>query len=226
MDTTDIGALFGRNAKRLRTRAGLTLDDVAQTARFFGLRWTVSRVGTIESGTTVPALSTMIVYAGIIANLTEQDVVLADLFAGDDHVQLTPGLAVHASTLRRILTGGTTALTHEDVPGAVSPEEVPTRVAEILSHSGDAIPADSHLPTGINRNALAMLVSSSTGLADQRAAERLGRDIWEVTGWSWELWKHPYGEERDRRAGPNATPHHKGRVSRVMLRELREAMEK
>lgn len=42
-----------------------------------------------------------------------------------------------------------------------------------------------------------------TTAADNRLASKLGIDADHLLGLAWALWKRPYSEERDRRAGPN-----------------------
>lgn len=121
--------------------------------------------------------------------------------------------------------GGSAAITYEDVSGAASPEELPDRIPQMIANAGAAVPGGSHLPKGSEPAAIGLAVSGMTGLADKRAATRLGRNVYEVTAWSYALWGRPFGQERDLRAGSDANAQHKGQISRDLLRELNEAME-
>lgn len=65
---------------------------------------------------------------------------------------------------------------------------------------------------------------SVVGLADERAAKRLGLTVAELVVWSWQLWGATFGDERDRRAGPFANAQRKGQVTRALLTEIDTAL--
>lgn len=162
----------------------------------------------------------MLVYCAALTRTSGGDVTLPDLFEGSAVVQLTDGLEVYASAMRRAVGGGSTAFTAEDVPHANAPGSLP----EIGDHAGAAVPEGSRLPSGADRAAVALAVSAMTGLADTRAAKTLGLDIFELTAWSYRLWGAPFGLERDRRAGPEGNAQRRGQVTRGLFSELRTAL--
>ncbi|MDM7490739.1 helix-turn-helix transcriptional regulator [Rhodococcus sp. CSLK01-03] len=230
-ETISLGVLIGRNARRLRQQAGIGLDELAQAARPYGVNWTVSRVSDIESGRTTPGIAVTITYAAALSLLSETDVALTDLVAGAASVELNDGLVVTASALRRILGGGSTALVPEDLPGIDLGEDTGERIAAAVTaaftSAGNEIPPGSRLPARLNdagRAAVGAAVRWETGLTDQRAARRMDMNTHEVTAWAMHLWGRPFGKERDRRAGENATAQDRGRATRQMMTELRAAL--
>lgn len=162
----------------------------------------------------------MLVYCAALTHASGSDVTLPDLFEGAEAVQLTDGLEVYASALRRAVSGGSTALTAEDVPHAGSPG----LLSDVGETAGAPVPEGSRLPSGTDRAAVALAVSAMTGIADTRAAKSLGLNIFELTAWSYRLWGAPFGLERDRRAGPSANAQRRGQVTRGLFSDLRTAL--
>lgn len=62
-------------------------------------------------------------------------------------------------------------------------------------------------------------------LAEQRAAKKLGITATELQMQAMELWGFSLEQESGRRAGPGSSPQARGRVTRVLLDEMREASE-
>lgn len=110
MAAEQLAQLVGRNARRIRSTARLTLDRVAQEVTDLGKPWSHSQVAAFERGSVAPSLPTILVVAAALHRLAGP-VTLADLAASDDPVQLTEGLAVDAATLAAVLGGGAVELT-------------------------------------------------------------------------------------------------------------------
>lgn len=60
----------------------------------------------------------------------------------------------------------------------------------------------------------------SVGLPERRAARALGVPALTVALLSYRLWGHGFTRERDRRAGGDASPQKRGRVTRELVTEL------
>ncbi|MGW5314514.1 helix-turn-helix domain-containing protein [Nocardia thailandica] len=224
-----LSALVGRNAKRLREQAGLSLDDVARAAAPF-TRWTTSRVANIESGRSLPSLSQLLVYCIALDIAGAEGIRLADLFDGDTAVKLTDtGPPVYVSALHRVFSGAPIAFGPGDLHGVpTSSEELSQRVAEILREAvAKNFPNDDHLPPGVTESqkvATLVFQRGETGLADERAAKKLGLSTDELTVWSNRLWRKTFSAERDARAGDAANAQVKGQVTRALLAEIRNAL--
>ncbi len=162
----------------------------------------------------------MLVYCAALTHMSRGDVTLPDLFEGSDAVQLTDGLEVYASAMRRAVGGGSAAFTAEDIPNAGAPGSM----LKVSTAAGAMVPEESRLPSGADQAAVALAVSAMTGLADTRAAKSLGLDIFELTAWSYRLWGASFGRERDRRAGPEGNAQRRGQVTRGLFSELRTAL--
>jgi hypothetical protein len=68
-------------------------------------------------------------------------------------------------------------------------------------------------------------VRQRSGLTEDRIAQRLRVSRDRLAATSFRLWDgRTFGEERDRRAGPDANPQKRGRVTRELRAELEKAL--
>ena len=67
-------------------------------------------------------------------------------------------------------------------------------------------------------------IQKRAGLDEDRLAKRLNISSGLLAAASWQLWRLPFSEERDRRAGWDANPQKRGRVSRDLQHELSEEL--
>ena len=195
MAAESLATLIGRNARRIRTDAELTLDRVAAEVSTLGHKWSHSRVAAFERGDVSPTLPTILVVCAALARLAGHDVTLADLTASDDPVQITDGLAADASAVSAVLGGASAA--------AIAPPDPFAR------------PQDS---------AEDRRVAYGSGRAERDLARSLGADPRIVAMASADLWGRSYSDERDVRAGADASPQARGRVSRTLKAELAEKL--
>lgn len=63
-----------------------------------------------------------------------------------------------------------------------------------------------------------------SGLTDQRVAASLGLDTDQLCNTAMQLWGTVFSAERDRRAGPDANPQKRGRITRQLKAELIESL--
>ncbi len=196
MAAEPLATLIGRNARRIRSDANLTLDRVASEVSALGHAWSHSRVAAFERGDVSPTLPIILVVCAALARLLDKDVTLADLTASVDRVQITEGLAAEASAVSAVLSGASAATIAPPDPFA-RPQDSPE-----------------------DRR-----VAFNTGRAERDLAQTLGEDLRLVSIASAQLWGKSYSEERDHRAGPDASPQAKGRISRTLKTELAEFLE-
>jgi hypothetical protein len=141
---------------------------------------------------TYPTLPTLIALCWAFRDLLgDEQIELSDLFAGNGHVTLSPGVAIPLEGLRAALDGR-----HLIGPPA---SLVPARLVSDAVERG-LLEADYRM-------------AHSVGIAPEIAAATMQ-----------ELWGRSFTAERDRRAGPDANPQKRGRISRELKAELHKAV--
>lgn len=186
----------------------MTQDELAQTARQFGLKWTASKVRDFESGRSAPTFATVLALTAALngaitrvrlsAHTTQQGheiaiqfnpVRLADLVSFAGQVTITEELELDGAQLADFCRGGT----WEDG-------------------------ADSGIDW-VERSAKRVL-----GLTEERVAAGLGVTPERVHTESLRLWNTTFSAQRDRLAGPDANRQRKGRITRQLKAQLQKAI--
>src|SRR4051812_36770412 len=103
--TASVAKVLGEGAQKIRTDAGATLEEVALTARRYGLPWSSGRVGDFEAGRTSPTLTTLIAYSAALGETIGRRVTLSEMITGDREVMVNEELIVDTSLLRAALSG-------------------------------------------------------------------------------------------------------------------------
>ncbi len=134
------------------------------------------------------------------------EVRMADLFEGTEFVAVNDALDIPAGTLRDVCSG--------EIP---DPDRIRNR--PVVSPAA----AQVHAKTIELRREIQAVLQRS-GLTEDRLAKRLGIGPARLADMSFQLWKSTFGEERDRRAGPDANQQKKGRITRELRAELQKAM--
>lgn len=218
-DVEKLAAAIGQRARVLRVEHGLTLEDVAQTARLLGLKWTTARVVEFENGKKPATLSTLLVLCEAL-NGTEiewqarRKVRLSDLIPEDGELELNPRYTVTAQSVRDALTGAPVRLTEPQLERDVS-----------LALKGVAVElasATDLVPDGPDGEYLTYDLVARHGLAEHRMSKQLGLNRMELGALEASLWGRTLTQERDCRAGPEASAQKLGQVSRQLKGELIE----
>lgn len=191
-----LAQVAGRNARQLRLDAGVTLEQVATTARTFGLPWSSGRVGDFEGGRVAATLSNLYAVALTLTDVTGHSVFLADLFEGEGDVELTDAVTLPLETLRSALRGN---VVRSSTPALADVKRAVRWFSARRRRPRQ--PAESDIR-----------MARSAGDPDIALETML------------ELWGRFFSEERDRRAGADANAQRKGQISRALKAELREAM--
>jgi transcriptional regulator with XRE-family HTH domain len=194
-----IPVVLGRNVRRLRTSGGLTLAAVAEEVRSYGVRWSTGRITRIEQGDGSVTVETLIVLSLGLSELLGTAVTPAQLLSSDDPVQLGEGVAVRSDALGEVLAGRKTSLLLDDVEGAV---EALAQTTRQVSETRATVHA---------------------GLAEERAARKLGWSDEELSQLALSLWGRSLSVEARARAGEGATPQKVGHVTRELMAELKAA---
>lgn len=219
MKGTELAEVVGRNARDIRTTAGATLDDVGRAARAQGLvGWGATRVSDLEHGRVSPTVPTLVAVCLALGEIRRAPLTLAELLAHDGTIAINGGLAIRGAALGRFLGGEPVRLTKRDVPGL--PDVDPTALAggaRRLAAVMDRLPKRlQDVETG-----LALAVQRRSGEAERRIAKALGVDLLAVALASAYLYGSTASEERDHRAGAEATAQKRGRIAREIRTELK-----
>lgn len=203
-----VAEVLGRTAQELRGDRKVEL--VARAARLAGLNWGTGRIADLEAGRVSPTLPTLIALCWAFSDLLERPVSLAELFAGEGTVTLMPGVTVPVRLLRGALQG---QLADRPV------------VLQLAQSADKRRRAAEGLPTReILRNPRVQKVERSMLEADYRMAHSVGLGVERAAAVMEALWGRSFTAERDHRAGPDANPQKRGRISRELKAELQEAI--
>lgn len=215
MEAKDLQALIGENAREIRTESGLTMDAVARVAREYGLKWTTARVVELERGKLAISVATLVTLAHVLATATDRRITLQDLLDGHGYVTLTPSLTVTTEALRDAVSGGVLPFRVGDL--ADGKDRMIRSVVETLAAAQlIAADVDPEVWTETLRTA---------GLADERAAERIGIDRMQFLAHAARLWGRSLTAERDRRSGEGVTAQARGQITRQLEKAVRDAVE-
>lgn len=213
--------VVGRNAHRIRLNAGLTLDQVAVAARARGLKWSESRVADFESGRVATNLATMIAFALAIEDLGCGSGTLHELVQDLQPIRLNESLAIWPGDMIRLFEGRPA-----DNPRASRLSKARDRnhpVPSVFSDEYEQRIAHYYLDRTVP--GLLHRVNASTGATEVRVCKSLGISTMLLTHLTVALWRASFSQERDKRAGPEASPQARGQVSRQMRSELSAAIE-
>jgi hypothetical protein len=184
----------------------MNLQDFARTLRRYGLSWSTGRVSDFEGGRAAPNLGTLFVVAAALnAVHKDRDVTLADLFDGMGPVQVNSELHVQLRAIKAALQGA---------------PATPTRLTAAVFNPQDPLPEWAR---GMDHKLIARMLLDFLE-TDQRMCKRLGVTAEVGAAAMVKLWGRTFTAERDRRAGPDAKPQHRGQVSRQLQAELKKVV--
>jgi transcriptional regulator with XRE-family HTH domain len=193
-------SVIGKNARRLRTNAGLTLDQVSIAARMRGLNWSESRVADFESGRVAPNLATLIALCLALADAGCAEATFPELLRSELPIQINDSLVLMNRQVVNLLSG------------------LPRSFTDMEPHEWAlAQQLHLHMPT--------TLTITNPGATEQRTMKALGIPPGYLADLSVKLWNRTFSQERDRRAGAGASAQKRGQISRQMRKELQAAIE-
>jgi hypothetical protein len=202
-----LATVTGRNARRLRTDAEVTLDQVSIAARKHGLKWSESRVADFESGRVAPNLATLIAVCLALADAGCPDATLPELLHSGPPIQINESLLLSSDQVANLLSGH---------PAGEPITKLPAPPPEVVN-------VNAGLEFFDFQAFIAMVMEA--GATEERTRKTLGISSTELAKWSAALWKRTFSQERDRRAGEGANRQKRGQVTRQMRKELQAAIE-
>ena len=234
-ESTSLAAVVGENCRRIRVDAGVTQNALAKHACDAGLRWTASKVGQFERGQYNPALSTFLAVSYALSTATGGVVVPADLVRSDGYVVINDRLDPQSDLLEAILRGKSPWNVGYDPADPLGPGLPPSQLGRTAELMRDPAYINAMVNFGSARLDDRLRYSEiplkeyeairrQSGLDEQRVTKRLGITPELLIGASWQLWHQSFSEERDLRAGADASPQKRGHISRTLIQELREEL--
>ncbi|TFD80367.1 helix-turn-helix domain-containing protein [Cryobacterium fucosi] len=239
-----VSAAVGAFVSQVRREHGLTLDQIARAARSYGASWSASSVSNIERGQASLTLPALLLLALALGDLVGQPLTLSALLGDAEVLTLVSGgqHPVKRSWVDGVLNG--VEVTRSPVARADAEEdyevdeeledEVLRKMREMREMRGrEATRAEvadqvAHLldqsqmpPEPATRNPTK---GDAGSLAEERAAKKLGISIGRLRQLALDLWARSLEEESSRRAGTDSTPQARGRVTRVLVDEIRGSM--
>ncbi|WP_018178750.1 helix-turn-helix domain-containing protein [Jongsikchunia kroppenstedtii] len=207
--TETLGQVVGRNVRRLRLEQDATLEDVGRAVRSLGFNWSTSRVNAIERGAREPKYATILVLA-VALSCTPRDLVssVPSPQGRKDTGNLVDlgGVLIHRLELMQMFPEVTPALV-PDPDKALSDQQWAERqgfddpeslLAEVYSSMDWA--AKSRRPKLSQLRSIA----ERSGLVEERTARMLNLRPVVLAAWSWAMWGHTLGAERDRRCAESS----------------------
>lgn len=241
METTTYADAVGAFLRGYRQTHRITLDSIAQVSREFGATWSLSSVQAIEGGKAAPTLPTLLTLALVLGRLSGEPLRLVDLLGTAEVLDRpyvdTPDQPVLRSWVERALSGYSVELTDADYkhaherPAAEWDEGLERAAAlhgserlteEQRRDQVDALWEAMNEPPEPDDHRSPRLPRAS--LAESRAAKKLGMGPLELQRRAIQVWGRPLEVEALSRVGANSTPQARGRVTRVLVDEIRGLM--
>ena len=210
-----VAAVVGAGAREIRLDAGVTLEEMARAAQFYGLPWTSGRVGDFESGRTAPSLPTLVAAAAALGEAIGRRVSLAELVTGRGQVQINDKLSLDKSALRAALSG-------ESIAPVLLGPSIYLAATEMLNKSTSTARWPKRLRAITPDVRLGVLRDFRE--SDGRMCKNIGVDQVLGAAAMAALWGRTFTAERDHRAGPDAKAQRRGQISRQLKAELQEVM--
>lgn len=215
-----VRGVVGRNLAHLRANHDLTADDVARAMRFFGFKWTASRVRRIEQAERPIGIAELVTLAAALTVRTETPVTPARLLETSGRIELGEGYSVPGPIFVDALLGA-----HQITPadlGMTAPTS--QQIMDGVSRSIDQFKAD----TGTDDFELMDYMGNGPGLAlsDKRAAKRLGVTEGRFYALTWALWRKLLSEKVQETVPADASPQAKGHATRELVKELEAELQR
>ena len=218
--------VIGDGVRRLREASGKTQEDVSRAARSIGLAWPPSKIAALERGEKSISPEEMFLLPPMLEMAFDREVSYRDLFTSDVTVTLSPKMKVQASELRAVFSSDQTLdflpTRQELAADAMAGLESFRRKLQPITARLKAL----DLPTSFME--LQVAGRAAQGLAEERAARKIGEQKIVVAAIALKLWGRGLTEERDARLAeslPNDAPPatvqaKRGRITRDLVAEI------
>ncbi len=198
-----VSKVVGENIRHIRKNdLGLTLGELSQRLKILNLKWSTGRISDVESARSTMSLDTLLIFSIALTDLTKNvRVPPSRLLESKTPVEINKGTVITPENWVRVLEDGF-------VDGVITQESTEDAVLSLNRWTRSfKSPHDRF------------------SLADQRAARKLGIDEKTLISLSVDLWGQLLSEETEERSPVGAPAQKKGRITRELLKELRDAMQ-
>lgn len=210
---------IGRGARAIRVDAGLTLEEVAKSARLFGLAWSTGKVSDLESGRIAATLPTLLAVTAALGFAVGRPVSPGELLAGDGRIAINDQLSIDVSVARSVFSDtGLEVNVMTDVAGVAD-----TALQGVLA--GIAIRKNWPVWAREVNPRLVYDVHTAFRESDHRMCRLVGVDDTLGAAAMTRLWSRTFTAERDHRAGPGANPQKRGQVARGLKGQLQKVID-
>lgn len=167
-----------------------------------------------------PTIPTLIALTMAFQSLLRRPITLADLVHHEGRVEINDSISIPAEKLAKFFSSDPVAITASDVPAFTAQASAAAGAwrHEFFDDPEWLEPHKLDLFNGVQE-----ALRTATG-AEERAAKDVGISTTQLVIESVKLWGRGFTEERDARAGENASNQKRGRIARVMKDELRQAI--
>lgn len=215
-DGRPLAQVIAENVRRIR--ADKTMDQLATEGRSLGMNWSSGSIGAIEQGRFRPSLDVLAALADALGALHDPDsdtpaIPISELVQTDGTIQIGSRTVTTPDSLVEWLAGGPLSLYPSET-------EIDETRDKLVSYLERLKPLSSI--KGFKVSDLRKLGATTPG--EKRLAKKINVDPLELKAWSQRLWDMSIEEKRDEVAGEGSTPQKKGRVSRDLLEEITNAM--
>ncbi|WP_104132306.1 helix-turn-helix domain-containing protein [Cryobacterium sp. M91] len=240
-ESETISAAVGAFVSQMRRERGLTLDQIARAARSYGASWSASSVSNIERGQASLTLPTLLLLALALGDLLGRSLTLSALLGDAEVLTLVSGglNPVKRSWVDGVLRGAEVTTSFDNRVDSESDYEMDDELedevlrkmremrgreatdAERYDQVSQLLDQSQMPPEPATRNPTK---GNAGSLAEERAAKKLGISIVRLRQLALDLWTRSLEEESFRRAGSDSAPQARGRVTRVLVDEIRGFM--
>lgn len=230
MSELNMMKFLGRRLKEIRHERGLTLDDIATASQHFGTNWTSATISSMErGGSNIARLDVLMILTEAVTftddNGDVAPMTLVDWFsiwgeeygqyvviAENDTISLNDELSTSRNNVAAALEGQPPTLfpligtkeQREELHRAVDMKDTTSTDTENRTHIPDRLRGNAHVAT----------------LSEQRAAIKFGLSPELFACVVKMRYGHYLDEEVAKRAGADASPQKRGRVTRKIFEEL------
>lgn len=243
-ETKTIPAAVAAFVSRVRREHGFTLDQVAGAARSYGASWSASSVSNIERGQASLTLPTLLLLALALGSLLGRPLTLSNLLGDVEVLTLVTDdrYSVKRSWVDGALKGAAVTMSSDqrlDAADAANDyqvdeeltDEVLRRMREMRGRKMTRAEEHDQVAQLLDQSQMApepatrILAKGDAGsLAEDRAAKKLGISTTRLRQRAIQLWGRSLEAEALNRAGADSTPQARGRVTRVLVDEIRDSM--
>lgn len=232
-------AAVGAYIANTRAVLGLTLDQIAQAARLYGANWSPSSVRNLERGQASLTLPTLIVLALALGRVQGRPISVLELCSTAENLVLTEGdagIVVSREWLEAVL--GNETVTYDlqlsaDFDTHEEPAESPhTRAKRLEQQRNMYLVNGRDVPKELSDELFRALDDARktppepVTLAEKRAADKLSITPLELQRYALRLWGRALEAESAFRAGDGSSPQARGRITRVLVDEIRKVVDR